>query len=403
MRVLHLVKTAQGAAWARRQMAVLVELGFDVLVALPGGMRARGALPYRRAGVAVVEADLDWTLEAPWNLPRALATCRALVADVQPDLIHSHFVSTTLTARLALGRRHPIPRLFQVAGPLHLEHLPTRRLDLATAGPRDAWIATCDATRAIYARSGVPAHRLFRANYGIDLTPFGVAPAGAFRQASGVGATTPLVGMVAWMYRPRRWLGQRTGIKGHEDFIAACRKVARMRPGTVAVIVGAARPGAEAYEAQLRALARGCDAIRFVGAREDVAAVYRDLDVAVHPSLSENHGGAVESLASCCPTVATRVGGLPEIVRHGQTGWLVPPQAPELLASAIHQALADPIEAQRRARAGQQLVRAQFDVAQTAAEVAAVYAQVLGRALPKAASEGTAPEATADAPTAAVG
>lgn len=394
MRVLHLVKTAQGAAWARRQMAVLTELGVEVIVALPGGTRAPGAVPYRRAGVTVVDADLDWTLEAPWNLPRAIATCRALVADVRPDLVHSHFVSTTLTARLALGRRHPIPRLFQVAGPLHLEHLPTRRLDLATAGPRDAWIATCDATRAIYARSGVPAPRLFRANYGTDLSPFGAAAkVGAFRQSIGVGATTPLVGIVAWMYRPRRWLGQRTGIKGHEDFLAACRKLVRMRPGTIAVVVGAARPGAEAYEAQLRALAQGCDAIRFVGAREDVAAVYRDLDVAVHPSLSENHGGAVESLASCCPTVATRVGGLPEIVRHGQTGWLVPPQAPEQLASAIYQALADPVEAQRRARAGQTLVREQFDVAHTAAEVAAVYAQVLGRPLP----------ATAPAATAAVG
>ncbi|MCW5890548.1 MAG: glycosyltransferase family 4 protein [bacterium] len=390
MRVLHLVKTAQGAAWARRQMAVLVQMGIDVVVALPGGTRTPGAVPYRRAGVTVVDADLDWTLEAPWNLPHALATCRALVADVRPDLVHSHFVSTTLTARLALGRRHPLPRLFQVAGPLHLEHLPTRRLDLATAGPRDAWIATCDWTRERYARSGVPASRLFRANYGIDLAPFGAAAgAGAFRRASGVGATTPLVGLVAWMYRPRRWLGQRTGIKGHEDFLAACRRVTRMRPGTVAVVVGAARPGAADYEARLRALAAGCDAIRFVGARDDVAAVYRDLDVAVHPSLSENHGGAVESLASCCPTVATCVGGLPEIVRHGDTGWLVPPRAPDQLASAIQQALADPVEAQRRARVGQTLVRARFDVTRTAAEVAAVYAQVLGEA-PSAAAAAAA-------------
>jgi glycosyltransferase involved in cell wall biosynthesis len=383
MKVLHLVKTSQGAAWARRQMAVLAGLGIEVVAAMPGGTRAPGAVPYRRAGITVVDADLDWTLESPWNLPRALATCRALVADVRPDLIHSHFVSTTLTARLALGRRHPVPRLFQVAGPLHLEHLPTRQLDLATAGPRDAWIATCDATRDLYAKSGVPARRLFRANYGIDLAPF-LTPggSGAFRQAIGVGATTPLVGIVAWMYRPRRWLGQRGGIKGHEDFLVACRRVLRMRPGSVAVVVGAARPGAEPYEAQLRALAQGCDAIRFVGAREDVAGVYRDLDVAVHPSLSENHGGAVESLATCCPTIATRVGGLPEVVRHGQTGWLVPPQAPEQLASAIHQALADPVEAQRRARAGQALVGEAFDVGATARAVAAIYGDVLGTELP---------------------
>ena len=81
--------------------------------------------------------------------------------DVRPDLIHSHFVSTTLVARLALGRDHATPRLFQVAGPLHLEHPTFRALDLATAGPRDGWIATCRWTADAYRRLGIPPSRVW--------------------------------------------------------------------------------------------------------------------------------------------------------------------------------------------------------------------------------------------------
>src|SRR4029077_16859876 len=80
------------------------------------------------------------------------------------------------------------------------------------------------------------------------------------------------------------------------------------------------------------------DAIRFTGHRTDIPAVYADLDVAVHPSLSENCGAAVESLAPSCPTVRTAVGGLPDVVVDGETGWLVPPHAPERLADAIGEA-----------------------------------------------------------------
>ena len=62
--------------------------------------------------------------------------------EINPDLIHSHFVTTTLMLRLALGRRHKIPRIFQVPGPLHLEHWHTRTLEIASAGKKDFWIGS---------------------------------------------------------------------------------------------------------------------------------------------------------------------------------------------------------------------------------------------------------------------
>ena len=68
-----------------------------------------------------------------------------------------------------------------------------------------------------------------------------------------------------------------------------------------------------------------------------------------------------EALLHQVPVVATQVCGIPEMVRPGETGWLVPPADPPALAAAITQALADPAEARRRAKNGSRLMREQFD------------------------------------------
>jgi len=378
MRVLHLLKTARGASWALRQVAELRRAGIDIVVALPSA--TAGLAPrYAELGATVVPVDLDFTTKHPWRLAQALRRCRRLVTCARPDVIHSHFVSTTLVARLALGRRHPTPRLFQVPGPLHLEHAPFRTLDLATAGPRDAWIASCRWTREEYLRRGVPSDRVFLSYYGADLAGIRSGTRGVLRRELGLDPHTPLVGMVAYLYPPKWFLGQRRGIKGHEDFIDAFAEVARVRPEVRAVVVGGAWTGATRYERRLRAYARRrCGtAILFTGNRSDVPDVYADLDVAVHPSLSENCGGAVESLAAACPTIGTAVGGLPDVVRPGQTGWLVPPHAPLHLAAAMLEALAGPTLARGRARAGRALVDRLFDPAHTGRDIVAIYERVL--------------------------
>jgi glycosyltransferase involved in cell wall biosynthesis len=281
---------------------------------------------------------------------------------------------------MALGRGHEVPRIFQVPGPLHLEHRPFRALDLFTSGPRDWWVASCRWTRDEYLRCGVPPERVFLSYYGTDVDAF-PSKGSTFREELGVARETPLVGLVAHVYRPKYVLGQTRGLKGHEDFIDAVGLVLRRWPDARAVIVGGPWSGAKRYEARLRTRARrvGRDRILFTGHRTDIPSIYADLDVAVHPSLSENCGGAVESLAAGRPTVATAVGGLPDVVIDGETGWLVPPRDPERLAAAILEALENRDEARRRAAAGQALVRKLFDVRRTGREIASIYAQVLSR------------------------
>jgi glycosyltransferase involved in cell wall biosynthesis len=379
MKVLHIVKTAVGAGWVYQQVRVLRSLGVEVVVALPSD--TEGFAPrYREAGATVVRADLDLPARQPWRIPGTLAACRRLVESVRPDLIHTHHVGTTFVVRLALGKHSSIPRIFQVPGPLHLEHDFFARVDMLLAGPQDYWIATCEWTRRKYEELGVPSGHVFLSYSGTDVRAFTDARTGRLRHELGVPTDTPLVGMVAYMYAPKWFLGQDRGLKGHEDFIAALKLVREARPDVRGVIIGGPWGNAAWYEDRLRYLGtRTCNGyLAFLGTRRDVPEIYPDLDLAVVPSYSENVGGAVEPLFSGVPVVATNVGGLPDLIQENKTGWLVPPHQPEALARAILEALKDPAEAKRRTVEGQKLARKLFDAERTGREVAAVCEGILG-------------------------
>lgn len=378
MKVLHIVKTATGATWVYHQVRVLRKLGLEIVVALPSA--TEGLAPrYRECGAEVMPVDLDFPAQRPWRLPTILQACRALVQQVKPDLIHTHHVGTTLVTRLALGKRSPIRRLFQVAGPLHLEHAFFAWLDRQTAGPADSWIATCRWTQQKYLEMGISAERVWLCYAGTDISPFGTARTNKLRRELGVAHEAPLVGMVAYMYAPRLLLGQTRGLKGHEDFIAAMRLLRERRPDALGVIIGGPWGNANRYERRLRDMGRDLcgGSLIFTGHRADVAEIYPDLDVAVVPSRSENLGGAVEPLLCGVPVVATCVGGLPDAVREGETGWLVPPRAPDALARGVLRALENPVEARRRAMQGRKLMQNLLDVQQTARQTANIYEQAL--------------------------
>jgi glycosyltransferase involved in cell wall biosynthesis len=185
--------------------------------------------------------------------------------------------------------------------------------------------------------------------------------------------------MVAYFYGPKWYLGQRRGIKGHEDLIdalAICRSKGLPVAG---VFVGGPWGRSAGYEKRVRRYAekRCGDAAVFLGHRTDAVDLYADFDVAVHPSLSENVGGAHESLLMGVPTIGTNVGGIPDLVRHGETGWLVPPRSPEALAKTIELAIGDAASSRVLAQRGKKLTHGYFDVHETAREILAIYERVL--------------------------
>jgi glycosyltransferase involved in cell wall biosynthesis len=118
--------------------------------------------------------------------------------------------------------------------------------------------------------------------------------------------------------------------------------------------------------------------IFFTGHRDDLTDIYRELDAAVCPSLTENLGAAAESLAAGVPTVATSVGGFPDIVKDGVTGRLAKPRSPESLAEAILSLLKDRQSAQTMADSGRELVTELLSLERCCGEVYKMYRTILG-------------------------
>lgn len=372
LRALHFLKTSVGASWGLRQMRELVKLGVDVHVALPDGPLINS---YKAAGVTVHLIDASINLINPFANFRVFSSIRKLVKEVAPDIIHSHFVTTTLALRLALGPRHKVKRIFHVPGPLHLEHPFFRAAEIMLAGRSDFWLASCEWTRQRYIRSGIAPSRVGLVYYGVDLPDQTVGRTSILRKEFGISDDAPVVGNVAYFYAPKRYLGQKEGLKGHEDLVEAIDLAGCHIPGLVCFLVGGPWAGAELYFERIKRLADGVSNARIIltGYRSDVHQIYQDFDVAVHPSHSENVGGAVESLLFEVPTIATNVGGFPDLVRPGETGWLVPPKSPESLAKAIVMALSNHHEAITRAKSGRHLVEQLLDVRQNAKDILSYY------------------------------
>ncbi len=380
MRVLHVVKTADGADWAALQAARLVGLGVEVHVALPT-LEGRTVRKWResRSMLHVCPTDID--PRRPWLLPSATSSLRELVALVKPDLIHSHFVSSTILLRLALGASAPTPRFFQVPGPLHLEHPFWRRLEIATAGPADSWIASSRCVLGHYQSAGIAARRLYLSYYGTRIDSHSTVRSGVLRRRFGIADGVKVIGNANFIYPPKRYLGQRTGLKAHEDVIDALGLVMQQRPDVAGVLLGGAFLKSQSYERSLRERARSVagDRILMPGylPAEEIREMWPDFDLAIHVPTSENCGGVIEPMLAGVPTIAGLVGGLPEVVIDTLTGKLVPIRQPGKLADAIMDALDGYDRCRRWAETAQTLAREMFDVQRTALEVFEIYRHAL--------------------------
>ena len=370
MKSLHLVKTSTGAKWAYRVMRDLVELGENVHVAMP----IDGPLVplYKEAGIIVHE--LDYSLSHSFQTMRKL---REIVKDVAPEVIHSHFVITTLLMRLAL-RNNKTPRVFEVPGPLHLEHFIYRQADILTAqNGIDFWILTCHWSYNMYKKCRIDEKRLFLTYYGSDLSNKKYTK-GKLRKELNLKEDDIIVGMVAYMYAPKRFLGEKRGLKGHEDLIDAISLLQDKYPNLHLVIVGGAWNGAMDYEKKVVAYGKSrCKQIHFLGTRNDVPELYQDFNMVVHPSHSENLGGAAESLCLGIPTIATTVGGFPDIVIPNKTGYLVPPFSPQKIAEAVEYVIAHPEKTRQMAEEGQIYVNKILDAKKTSKDVFSFYREII--------------------------
>jgi len=191
---------------------------------------------------------------------------------------------------------------------------------------------------------------------------------GAARKKMGFLPETPLVGIVARLHE----------VKGHSHFLEAARNILQQRPWIRFLVVGAGphRPVLEKMAADFGIK----DQVVFTGFRDDVYSLMADLDLLVISSLWEGFGlTAIEAMALGVPVVATEVGGLPEVVLHGETGLLAPPANPAALTRNILWMLDHPREASSMAEKGGQIVREKFTSTVMARRTEELYRRVAGQ------------------------
>ena len=344
------VRTLTEARW-------IAERGWRVVLAgQPGAAFTERA---RQRGIEAIEVSM----RGAWDV-RAVSRLVRLIGDEDVSLVHTHSSVDGWVAGLAARiARVPVVRTRHVSIRIR------RRLNPVYRWLADRVITSGEAIRGIVVASGVPAGRVVAVPAGVDLAEIdraGNAP-DVLRQSLGLGR--PVIGSVA-MFR---------GSKGHAHLLDAFVMVRERWPTARLLLVGDGirRPWVEGL-----ARDRGMgDAVVFTGFRSDVFELLRIMDCFVLAS-TRTEGvpqSLLQAFAARVPTVASAVGGIPEVVTDKETGLLVAPEDPAALARGIEAVLDDPAGAAERAAAARRLVEARFSHSVSVSRLLAVYESLLPR------------------------
>ncbi|MDF2728428.1 MAG: epsD 1 [Acidimicrobiia bacterium] len=294
--------------------------------------------------------------------PPTVGRLRSLVKDLDVDLIHAHLPTMGIVARIA----SPVPVVYTEHNMADSYRPITRTMNRLTYGRNAAATAVSGAVASSVSTWPGEPPLVIPNGVAVHVAPEDVVAA---RQELRLSPTDPLVAHVGNI-RPG---------KGHDVLIDAVAHLNQRMPNVKFVSIGGEKYPGDLDRVRNRVIEGGLeDHLRFMGRRPDALSFVAAADIFVNPSSVEGLPVAIlEAMALGRPVVAAAAGGVPGIVKDGETGILVEPNEPEALAAGIEKLLNDPFLAERLAQAAQDMVEKEYGLEPMVQAIEDIYREVL--------------------------
>lgn len=327
-----------------------------VLVAHPHGELRRRAAEGLELVPLAPKTEMD--LGAAWRLSR-------VIRQLQPDIVHAHDPHGVAMAALALSMSTQ-PKTPPLVAARRVDfRLGRNALSRWKYRQVACFLCASEAIRQLLLRDGVPPARAVTVHEGIDASKVDAAPPAELHQELWLPHHAPIVGNVAALV-PH---------KGQRYLVDAAAEVLRHEPDARFIIAGEGELR-EPLEQQIRHLHLEKH-VMLAGFRPDVLSLHRAFDIFVMSSVTEGLGTSLlDAMAAGKPVVATRTGGIPEVVEDLVTGILVPPRDTRAMAGALITLLGDADLRARMGAAGLARVEAEFTAERMVEHTLRVYGQV---------------------------
>jgi glycosyltransferase involved in cell wall biosynthesis len=277
---------------------------------------------------------------------------KRLLREERVDLIHAHEFDANVQGTFAAALAG-IPLVATIHGKNYFWEKYRRRLAYRWVSRHAVMVAVSQNLKEfVIEKVGINQNRLRVIYNGVDaLPPCENEDVSECRKELGLPESDRVVGVVGNLYP----------VKGHQYLIEGIPSILKKCPNTSFLFAGRGQLETE-LKAQVNRL--GLDRrVHFLGLRQDVARILALLDVFVLPSLSEGLSMAIlEAMIAGKPVVATEVGGNPELVLNGQSGFLVPPRDSQALATSVTTLLINRQQAIQFAEEGKRRAEGQFSL-----------------------------------------
>ncbi len=300
-----------------------------------------------------------------YTLSRFLMRLLGLISSVKqhrPDLIHANTNFTSLYSGI-------IAKFLKIPAIGHIRDIePLGRMGRWTIRQNRQVLAISQAVKNYLLGEHFAEDHIICAFDGVDLQKYRFQP-----ESVDSSSTSPIIiGIVGQ-------IGER---KGHVYLLHAIPPIIQLYPGIKIWIVGKEpQSSTEGYTEQVRLYVKDAHLdqyVRFWGFRKDIPDILAQLDILVLPSLQEPFGKiVVEAMAMGKPVVASRVGGVPEIVVDGETGILVPPKNATAIQKALEQLIVNSEKRKQMGVAGRKRVEQHFSIKKTVRKTEQIYEEIL--------------------------